>query len=236
METKNQPIKDFLTWYLPAIIVILLWIMFSTKSNLMNFLWNNDEIITDTWANISSWVENIVVEQTSWTNASWSIITWEIISTWEIVPADARWYIDYILKKWTVWKNFFIINPVPQPVIHWSTPAENNKVLFEYVYRYRSKITLNKNAWWYILITLNKPLQNNREVFLAINWYSKWALSKKLSKAVYDETEFLYNIKGIPAGWYNISLLDYLDHWYLDLWWFVSESWNWIKQITIVLK
>ena len=227
METKNQPIKDFLTWYLPAIIVILLWVMFSIKSNLINVFQKNNDIIQVTWVNISSWVQNVIVEQISWINQ---------ILTWDIIPSDPRGYIEYKLKTWTPGKNYFVINPEPQPIIHGKTSAENNQVLFLYANKYRYRISIPKNNWWYIMITLNKNLQQGRDLFLAIDWASKWALNKNLSEAVYDEKEFLYNIKKIPAWWYNISLLDYMHNWYLEIWWFVSEVWNWIQKITIVLK
>lgn len=227
METKNQSIKNFLTWYLPAIIVILLWIIFSIKSNLTDFFQKERNIISETWINISSWVENIIVEQISWTNQ---------ILTWDIIPKDARWYTEYKLKKWTPWIDYFVISPEPQPIIHGKTSAENNKILFSYANKYRYRILIGKNSWWYIMITLNKKIQQGRDIFLAINWSSKWALNKNLSEAVYDEKEFLYDMKKIPAWWYNIDLFTYIVNWYLEIWWFVSEVWNWIQKITIVFK
>lgn len=232
---KKEKISDWIISSIPILVVVIIILVFLKvfKIPLIQQVYNNSwtTISTITWETIYSWVENVIVEQ-----SSWSIETWEVILTWETIPTDPRWYIDYVLKKWTAWKDFFIINPAPQPVIHGETSAENNDILFPYVYKYRYRVSLSKNDWWYIMITLNKNLQKDRKVFLAINWASKWALDKNLSKAVYDEKEFLYDMKDVPAWWYHINLFDYVKNQYLEIWGFVGEVWNWIQKITIVLK
>ena len=193
----------------------------------MNIFQKNNNVTSETWVNISSWVENIIVEQVSWTNQ---------IFTWNVIPNDPRGYVEYKLKNWNPGKDYFVIDPAPQPIIHGKTSTENNQVLFLYANKYRYRISMPQNNWWYIMITLNKNLQQGRDVFLAIDGASKWALNKNLSEAVYDEREFLYNMEKVPAWGYNINLFDYIKNQYLEIWWFVSESWNWIQKITIVLK
>lgn len=237
LSTRKEKIYDQIVYNVPILLVLLIVVFFLKIFNipLIQQVYNNTwTLLISTWNKsdyIFSWVENIVVEQLSGNNQ-----TGDIILTWNIIPKEPRAYIEYKLNNWTPWKDFFVINPEPQPIIHWDTKDENNKILFPYVYKYRYRISMPKNTWWYIMITLNKVLKKDRDIFIALNWYSKWALNKNLSEVVHDEKEFLYDIEKIPAWWYNINLFNYIVNWYLEIWWFVSEVWNWIEKITIVFK
>ena len=188
---------------------------------------------------ISWWVIPIIVE---WTGSlSWENQTWSLIKTGNIIPDDPRGFVDYIMKYWELNKDYFSADVYNQPVTHWDTREENNALFFPYIWKYRYQFPISKDKKnWYILITLKKVLAKNRDIFLAINWSSVWLLVKKNSEIVRDENEYLYPINKIPVignKWrYIINLFDRVENETLTLWWFTSESGNWIKNITIVFK
>lgn len=225
-------------------LFIIIWsaifMIFINKIFDIPFL-NNTEVVpwtNNTWA-VTGWVIPIIVE---WTGSlSWENQTWEVVKTWNIIPDDPRGFVNYMLNNWQLNKDYFSADIYPQPITHWDTRQENNNLLFPYIWKYRYQFPVpNNKDKWYLLITLKRALAKNREVFLAIDWSSIWPLIIKKSEDVRDETEYLYPMENIPARWnkweYTTNLFKRINNWILTLWWFVSESGNGIKNITIVLK
>lgn len=243
-KESNENLLALKIIFYPIIGLLVLALIIAKVFHLPLFDSNAPIVVTtwsqDTGTQITWWIKPIIVEGT-WSIISWEIQTGEIIKSWNVMPDEPRWIVDYIMKNWTLNTDYIYADLYPQPVTHWKTSTENNAVYFKYIYKYRYPFAIpTDKKSGYIFITLNKPLAKDRDIFLAINWSSIWPLIKAQSENVRNETEYLYPMNKIPARWlkwlYSVNLFERIKNWILTLGWFVSESWNWIKNITIVLK
>ena len=181
----------------------------------------------------------------TWKNEWFSIelLSWNIEESWNIqvinIPDDERWYLEYIIKNWTVWYDYISVEPPKPTVIHW-TRDDNNKVMYQYFSK--NKITFNiptTDKTPYILIVTKMEIPSNRDFFLWLDWQSMWAIKKEKSLPIYDYNEYLYPLYNIVKAWYNWATFDVKSHiknWKLWLNVFVWESWNYVEKIIIFFK
>lgn len=215
--------KENINW-----IIIILWlgivvVILINILNILNFLsWEENNDLNSSWVVlITTWVK---IE-----NNTWCI---ETSKPW--VPQD---FIDYMLSCWQEGTDFFIVYPEKQPNIKGNTREENNETLRSYAYNYKYSVPIwNLSQGWYILIVTDKPVSENRSLFIALDWSSKWALSKRYEIESYYENEYLYDMNKLYAWWYKIDFNRYIKDGKIIIGAYIWEPENYIKKIIIVKK
>jgi hypothetical protein len=208
------------------VIIIFMWLLLlSSLYRIVPFVWDfllnrfsQTNIITNTWTNQISYVENIV-EDFVW-NSDYSTID----------------NIKNAINSWKIWRDYISTVPFKQPNTINNEASLNNKVMWLYLSKYKSEFTIPKNKKnWYILFKTQKLITDNRQVFLWLWWESMWLIHKDKAIKV-DETTYAFDAKQIPVSdfkWW-INLFNHTIDWKIQIWWYVSETDNYVKEIIIV--
>jgi hypothetical protein len=220
MTTYTMKITIKQSYYMVAglflIIIVLIWMwMWSIRPK-------QNIIIIDNPSSVSSWVELIKAE------------------TWKVeIPEDPIGFLYYQKDNWVQWKDIFEIYLENQYPMDWKTVDENNKIMWNYLNDFKYSVNVGDlHNWAYIMFTTEYPIASNRDLFLWLNWASKWAISIEdnyLLKWYYDN-EYLFDLDNFWAGWYKINFNNYLSDGKLIIGWYVWQKWNILKKITIVKK
>lgn len=238
MTLKNQEIKDFWTKTIPSYALIIVWFMFLIFSYYQSK--NSDKVNID----ISTTWDITTGTSTTWFDVTTGVVveinTWEI-NSWTLLPPEwIREYLDYVLQNWIAGIDYISVEPPRPPIIRSDDKQVNNQVMFSYLDRTKITFTIpNNQKKWYVLFITNKEVSDSRDIFLAINSISKWAIRKNKSLAVSDINEYLYALNHITmAGtdWKWINAYNYVINNQLQLNAFVWEQWNYIKKIIIFFK
>lgn len=206
-------------------------------------------ILPENWSGISTWDsqtttwENILTWNT-WINIS--ILTGDLLLTWENetwsieIPENPRDYLSYLLDHWVEWTDYIIANLPKQPIIYSSDKKDNNRLKDAYIARTKSVFTLPETTKkGYVLFVVNGGVSVNRDLFIGIDWATKWAIRKDKSLPVAEYWEYLYRMDNIILAGQNgksINLYNFAKNNQLWLNAFVWESGKYIEKIIIFFK
>lgn len=190
----------------------------------------------------------------SWSSASWltntwsniTILTWNISLTWENetwiveIPESPRDYLNYLLEHWVAWTDYITAIPPKPPVIYSSNKEENNTIKDAYLARTKITFTLPEtDKQGYVLFVADREIPDNRDIFLAINGQTLWAIRKNKSLPVAEYGEYLYPMDKVVIAGGNgktRNLYDYVKDNELRLNAFVWEKGNYVKKIILFWK
>lgn len=165
--------------------------------------------------------------------------TWVSLFTWDTnpIPSDPIGFVYYQKENWVEWQDYFEIYFQNQETMNWKSVEENNKIMRNYIYNNKYAVNVWKMKEWYIIFTTKKPIADNRDLFLGLDWSSKWAIDRKYIKKSNYDNEYLFDINELRAWWYKINFQNYINsNWKIIIWWYVWEKDNTIKKITIIKK
>lgn len=235
---KVKPNRDVVWAFIQAlpflIFIIAFFLIWVTTWNIkLKNPWtiiNNNSwsvVIIYTWS-INTWWQHVVID------------SWEVVPTEDIIPEDPRSYIDYILKNWKAGEDYITIDPTIPPIIRSADKQDNNSVMYSYVRKYSNLFTMpTGKTEWYVMFTTKKEIASNRDFFLAIDGNVRWHIMRNRSLPVFNDNEYLYDIKRINVTqdeWWVVSLLGYIKNGKLMMTAFVWEYGNYVSNITIVFK
>lgn len=247
----SRIIKNIIWW--TGILFSILY-FFTPFGGRLNNVYQS--ILPGNWNTISTWDSQIITwnsqiitwEHTSTWN-TWSnitILTWDISLTWENetwivkIPESPRDYLNYLLEHWVAWTDYIIANPPKPPVIYSSNKEENNAIKDAYLARTKVTFTLPEtDKQGYVLFVADREIPDNRDIFLAINGQSLWAIRKNKSLPVAEYGEYLYPMDKVVIAGGNgraRNLYDYVNNNELWLNAFVWEKGNYTKKIIIFFK
>lgn len=240
---KNNRATTVKKIFYVAYFLLLLWVFYQAMMAYFR------QKIEEGWVSISSG-QNIHIIN-SWSNIinPWSnitILTWDISLTWESetwiveIPESPRDYLNYLLEHWVAWTDYIIATPPKPPVIYSSNKEENNAIKDAYLARTKVTFTLPEtDKQGYVLFVADREIPDNRDIFLAINGQSLWAIRKNKSLPVAEYGEYLYPMDKVVIAGGNgraRNLYDYVNNNELWLNAFVWEKGNYTKKIIIFFK
>lgn len=204
------------------------------------------------WRLLSEKVQNIDpdnlqprIKPDTWNNNTTTWVVIDILTWWTDtgsieIPNWAREYLDYILQYWVAGEDYIAVEPPRPPVIRSDDKQVNNDIMFSYLNKNRITFTIpTTDKKGYVMFVTYKEVPISRDMFLSINWWSKWAIRKNKSLPVAEVNEYLYRMNDVTIAWTDwwwVNLYDYVVDNKLQLNAFVWEQWNYIKKIIIFFK
>ena len=162
------------------------------------------------------------------------------------IPKNPREYIDYIMEKWQLGKDYEVIIPEkPWPQITSQYANINSQSIIDYIVKHQTKHTRTIPAWitnWYIMFVTTKEINKDRKLFLWLRDANRWTINKTESLDRYWPNEYVYNMRSIPQlsdSWlqpFTTNLFRELQNRKLSVIWVVWESNNRVEKIVIVRK
>jgi len=176
-------------------------------------------------------------------DVTWSTITGEDYSSWDIIPVNdffSSWQqtnidtttFEYIIKN----TEDFIELPFSEQNIqsYWNYQI-NTQWLKSYAKNNMKNFHIPEDAvWWYLYIKLRKTLPNNRSavIYIETDWRHCWWWIKNSN----DNINYIYLLTSLDlvdkaCDWNWLTKIKWKD---TTIWWYVwTFDWNWIEKITI---
>lgn len=173
--------KHILLFTMWVILWVLIWIFLLIRSSSPEIKQNNS-----TWTNVEIY--------------TWEVDTWN--NVWIEKPSNPRDLLDYQIRYWVDWVDYFISAPTDQPKMNWKTSDENNNTMWSYIHNNRISFDVkDENRNWYILFVMTNKPKWWSNIFLWVDGKTIWYLDKSESLPVENDNELLYRYDAVPVIW-----------------------------------
>lgn len=144
--------------------------------------------------------------------------------------------VDNILSGGLSWTDYITKFETNQPNISSSSSSKNTEEMHNYLYKNRLLFDIPAGKNGLLLIVTKKPVAEDRNLFLAIWWSTKWELRKEKSIPTNSENKYLFDINNLPIARFTpgISLFDNTIDWKIQIGVLVGEKDNSVESVTMI--
>ncbi len=144
--------------------------------------------------------------------------------------------VENVLSGGLSWTDYVTKIETNQPNISSSNSSKNTDDIHNYLYKNRLLFDIPAGKNGLLLIVTKKPVAENRSLFLAIWWSTKWELRKRKSISTNSENKYLFDINNLPVAKFipGISLFDNTIDWKVQIGVLVWEKDNRVESVTMI--
>ncbi len=144
--------------------------------------------------------------------------------------------VENVLSGGLSWTDYTTKFEANQPNISSNSSSKNTEEIHNYLYKNRLLFDIPAGKNGLLLIVTKKPVAEDRNLFLAIWWSTKWELRKEKSIPTNSENKYLFDINNLPIARFTpgISLFDNTIDWKIQIGVLVGEKDNSVESVTMI--